>query len=112
MGKFAFTMRSFNKWKITISEFAQQFKNPGMWFFWQQVWEPNMSVLNMIMQLASTHNKSSGYPIGGSLPIVQSIEKRYTNLGGKINFKDRINKIIIDNNRAAGLKLANGSGKI
>jgi hypothetical protein len=23
MGKFAFTMRSFNRWKITISEFAQ-----------------------------------------------------------------------------------------
>jgi phytoene dehydrogenase-like protein len=61
------------------------------------------------MQLASTHNKSSGYPIGGSLPIVQSIEKRYANLGGKINFKDRINRIIVENNRAAGLRLANGS---
>ena len=109
MSKFAFTMRSFNRWKITISEFAQQFKNPGMRSFWQQVWEPNMSVLNMIMQLASTHNKSSGYPIGGSLPIVQSIEKRYANLGGKINFKDRINKIIVENNRSVGLRLANGS---
>lgn len=109
MGKFAFTMRSFNRWKITMSEFAQEFKNPGMRSFWQQVWEPNMSVLNVIMQLASTHNKSSGYPIGGSLPIVQSIEKRYANLGGKINFKDRINRIIVENNRAAGLRLANGS---
>ncbi|HLN45155.1 MAG TPA: NAD(P)/FAD-dependent oxidoreductase [Candidatus Sulfotelmatobacter sp.] len=109
MLKFAVTMRSFDKWRITLGELSERFKNLEMRRFWQQVWEPNMSVLNLIMQLASMHNKSSGYPVGGSLPIVHSIEACYVKLGGKVNYRNKVNKILVENNQAVGIQLTNGT---
>ncbi len=38
----------------------------------------------MLMTFAWMHNKAAGYPIGGSLPFSQAIEKRYLSLGGEM----------------------------
>ncbi len=109
MTKVAVKLSSFNKWRITIGEMALLFSNPAMRRFWKQIWEPNMSALNLIMQLAPAHNKSAGYPIGGSIPMTHSIEARYKKLGGKINYRKKVEKIIVENNYAMGVKLADGT---
>jgi phytoene dehydrogenase-like protein len=111
LSKFASTMHSLNKWRITIGEMAQRFKNPTMRMIWQQIWEPNMSALNLVMQLAPAHVKSAGYPIGGSMPIAHSIETRYLALGGKLNYKKKVEKILVKNNRAIGVKLVDEEQK-
>jgi phytoene dehydrogenase-like protein len=54
------------------------------------------------------YNKS-GYPIGGSLELAKSIEKRYLSLRGKINYNSKVVKIITENNIATGIKLENGN---
>jgi phytoene dehydrogenase-like protein len=108
--KVASMMRSFSKWsKMTISEMAQQFKNPSMRYFWQQIWEPNMTMFNMLMALGGGHSKSSGYPIGGSTPLARSVETRYVSLGGKVNYKKKVNKILVENDRTAGVQLTDGT---
>ena len=110
MAKFASTMRSFKKWsKMTLSEMAQSFKNSTMRKFWQQIWEPNMSTFNLLMSLGALHSKSAGYPIGGSNEIARSVEARYIKLGGKINYKKKVNEILTENNRAIGVKLGDGT---
>lgn len=54
------------------------------------------------------HLKCAGYPIGGSLKFAKSIEKRYISLGGRIHYNSKVSKIMVKNNRAVGIKLADG----
>ena len=47
--------------------------------------------------------------MGGSLEFSKTIEKRYLDLGGKIDYKSPVAKILVENNKAVGIKLSNGT---
>ena len=38
-------------------------------------------MVGLLMTLAMLHRKAAGYPIGGSLPMAEAVEKRYLELG-------------------------------
>jgi phytoene dehydrogenase-like protein len=48
------------------------------------------------------------YPLGGSLEFARSIERRYLDLGGEIHYKSPVTKILVEHNRAVGIRLADG----
>jgi phytoene dehydrogenase-like protein len=101
----------FNKYKsVTIKEFADRFTDP---FLRQALVDllgfPDFAFLGLLMTLAWMHNENAGYPVGGSLPFAQAIEKRYLSLGGEIHYKSRVEKILVENNRAVGVRLTDGS---
>ena len=62
----------------------------------------------LLISIGRMHNKSAGYPIGGSLKFAGLLEKKYIELGGKINFGSKVVKILVKNNKAFGIKLENG----
>lgn len=92
----------------TMTQFAEKFKNPFLRSSFEQVFLPEMSALGFIYTLALLHNHSAGYPIGGSLPMAQAVEKRYLELGGEIHYSSRVKRILVENNRAVGIELENG----
>jgi phytoene dehydrogenase-like protein len=49
------------------------------------------------------------WPIGGAAEFPKSIEKRYLALGGKVHYNSRVEKILVENDKAVGVKLVNGS---
>ena len=59
--------------------------------------------------LGLLHSKSAGYVTGGTLALVRPIEARYRELGGKINFNSRVPKILVENDKAVGIRLADGT---
>lgn len=61
------------------------------------------------MTLAWMHKKVAGYPVGSSLEFSRNIEQRYHSLGGDIRYDSRVTKILVENDRAIGIKLENGS---
>ncbi len=61
------------------------------------------------MTLAWMHGRCAGYPLGGSLEFARAIEKRYISLGGRIHYNSKVSKIIVENDRAVGVKLADDS---
>jgi phytoene dehydrogenase-like protein len=99
----------FRKWgRITMSEFAQRFKNPLLRSAWK-IMPPEMSGMAMVITMAGFDQKTQGYPIGGSLPFAKAIEKRYLSLGGEAHYKSRVTKILVENDRAVGVQLEDGS---
>ncbi len=46
--------------------------------------------------------------MGGSLEFAKGIEKRYLELGGKIQYKSKVDEIIVSNDRVTGIKLTDG----
>lgn len=100
----------FRKWgRMTIDEFAQRFRNPLLRSAWGHFLPPEMSAMAMTMTMAGFDQKSQGYPIGGSLPFARAIEKRYLSLGGEAHYKSRVTKILVENDRAVGIQLEDGS---
>jgi phytoene dehydrogenase-like protein len=102
---------SLQKWsRVTVGEFAGRFRDPFLKQAFLQVFGlAEMPVVSLGLMLASMHAKNAGYPIGASLAFSQSIAQRYLNLGGEIHYQSRVEKIIVENNRAVGIRLSDGS---
>jgi phytoene dehydrogenase-like protein len=63
----------------------------------------------MLMTLAWLHQKAAGYLVGGGLGLSGAIERRYLSLGGELHCKARVNKILVKNDKAIGVQLADGT---
>jgi phytoene dehydrogenase-like protein len=55
--------------------------------------------------LAMMNDREAGYPLGGSLPIAKALEARYLSLGGTIKYRSMVTDILVEGDRAVGLKL-------
>jgi phytoene dehydrogenase-like protein len=104
-------MKDFNFMsRTTIGEFSMRFKDP----FLQEVLpmtlgNKNMSLLALVATLALLNNKAGGFPEGGSLEFARAIEKRLTALGGKVFYGKKVEKIMVKDGRACGIRLVNGT---
>ena len=105
-------MRFMSKYgKISMREFAAGFKDPFLREVFPFVIEdlPGMSMMGVIFVLANLHIKNNGWPIGGSLEFSKAIEKRYRDLGGEVEYNARVEKILVENDMAVGVRLVDGS---
>ena len=113
--KFFWQMRPlllpFWRWgKTSIQSFSARFQDPFLRETFPLPFDlPDFPMLFVLVTLAWMHNKTAGYPIGGSLEFSKAIEKRFLDLGGKIHYKSRVAKILVENHRAAGVRLTDGS---
>ncbi len=97
------------RWGLTSSgEFAARFKDPflrravAQMFSWEEA-----PVMMGMMLLAYMHNGNAGFPTGASLEFARAVEKRYLDLGGEIYYKGQVEKILVENDRAVGVRLYN-----
>jgi phytoene dehydrogenase-like protein len=70
---------------------------------------PDCPALVGVMMLSWMHARDAGYPIGGSLAFAQAIEQRYRGLGGEISYGTRVDKVLVHEGRAVGVRLADGT---
>ncbi len=97
------------KWALTsCAQFAQRFKDPFLrravpqMFSWEEA-----PVMMGMMLLAYMQTGNAGFPVGGSLEFARAIEKRYTDLGGEIYYDSQVEKILVEDDRAVGVRLYN-----
>ncbi len=101
------------KWsKVSNAEFAERFNNPVLHEGFSRFYGGEfdfMPMLTMLMILGWQHAKAAGYVIGGALTLAGYIQKRYLDLGGELHFKARVEKILVENGKAVGIRLADGT---
>jgi phytoene dehydrogenase-like protein len=99
-------LKVMEKWKsISVQDFANRFKDP---FLRKSLpFPPESPIIGLLMPLAMV--KSAGWPIGGSLEFSRAIERRYLGLGGEIHYRSPVTKILVENNQAVGVRLADGT---
>jgi phytoene dehydrogenase-like protein len=91
---------------ISASEFAAQFTDPFLRsavphiFAW-----PDIPVMVGMSLLAYMHNQNAGFPVGASLEFARALEKRYLELGGEIYYRSQVERILVENDGAVGLRL-------
>lgn len=106
-------LRALNKWKkITIKDFARQFKNPLLrdsFLEFKLMFTDDLPMALIHMALAWSHQHSCGYPLGGAVPFVRSIEDHLIQLGGKIFYKTPVSKILVKDGKAIGVRSKDGT---
>jgi phytoene dehydrogenase-like protein len=70
---------------------------------------PDVPLMALLVVLGAAHGKNAGTPLGGSIAVAQTVARRYRRLGGKIRFKARVEKILVERDRAVGVRLDDGS---
>jgi phytoene dehydrogenase-like protein len=104
-------LRLMSKWKqITVQDYAQRFSDPFLREAFPLVTNlPGFPMAAVLMMLAWMHRRSAGYPVGGSLEFSRGIERRYLDLGGEIHYRAPVAEILVENDRAVGVRLADGT---
>ena len=105
-------LKLLRKWKkVSIGEYSKKFKNENLKEIFPQLLgiDSRISMVILLLTLAWMHTKNAGYPLGGSLEFAKNIERRYISLGGKIHYNSKVSKIIVENNKATGVQLADGT---
>ena len=97
---------TFAKWsKVTLDQFAEGFQDPFLRRAFPTV-QYDFADIPMFLHLnflAGCHNKTLGWPKGGSLSFARSIADRYERLGGRIHCRSRVSRILVEDNRAVGV---------
>jgi Phytoene dehydrogenase and related proteins len=102
--------KTLKRWmKTTSQEFSARFSDPMLKDAFNELWLPDFSMLFMLFMFAYLHKKDAGYPIGGSMPMSRALEARYNELGGIINYDKKVEKILTEGNKAAGIRLSDGT---
>ena len=78
--------------KITCADYAMQFKHPAIRRLLRIVPDA-YTATSLIFTLATLHAGDGGYPEGGSLAMVQRMEKTFTNVGGALMLNTKVQKI-------------------
>jgi phytoene dehydrogenase-like protein len=93
--------------KLSMAVYSRRFTNPMLRAFFA-AGIGDLSLLAIVYSLAWMAQGNAGYPIGGSLRLIGLIEESYKALGGRIRFRTRAERILVENGRAVGVHLQGG----
>ncbi|HWQ96197.1 MAG TPA: FAD-dependent oxidoreductase [Candidatus Methylomirabilis sp.] len=97
--------------RLTMQQFAERFSNPFLKKAFPLL-EYSIPIVPFFIHLAKHaygFNRDIAWPVGGSSAFARPIEKRYKELGGEVNYRQKVEKILVENNKAVGVRLSDGS---
>lgn len=97
------------KYAKPIAEYAQSVQDPLLQKILVNLFLPEVPVWFVFMVLALVADKQIGLLEGGCSEFVSPIVERYKALGGEVTYKATVVEILVENNRAVGVQLADGS---
>ncbi len=95
----------------TMEQFAERFTDPFLRRAFPTIvydW-PQIPMVMLLTFLSRTHIGDYGWPAGGSIALARAMEKRFVGLGGSIRYHTRVQSILVENDRAVGVRLSDGS---
>jgi len=91
---------------LDARDMANQFTDPFIQRAFPHLFAwPKIPMIAALATLAYMHTGNAGFPVGGSLAFARRLEKRYLDLGGEIHYKSQVQKILVKNGKAVGVRL-------
>lgn len=97
------------KYSRPVMEYAREITDPVLRRIVKHMFLPEVPVWFILMILGMHARGEMGLLEGGSLEFARSIEKRYRDLGGQITCKSTVEEILVENDTAVGVRLADKS---
>ena len=93
----------------SVADYVRAIHDPGLRVCIENLFLPEVPVYFVLMLLALLADGQLGLIEGGSLDFVKAIEERYRTLGGTVTYRASVEEILVDNDCAVGVRLADGS---
>jgi phytoene dehydrogenase-like protein len=95
---------------VTNGGFADRFQSPLIAASLRQlIFCENAVLMSIASTLGMLGTGGSAAPKGGSLAFTRAIERRYAELGGELRLNSAVRRVVVENGRAVGVELADGS---
>ena len=97
------------RYNMSVAEYARRFRNSFLRRCITEMFVPQMPAYFLFMVLGQLAGGELGVVDGGSRKFSDAIARRYLDLGGEISYNARVEEILVENDRAVGVRLADGS---
>lgn len=91
---------------LSCSEYSRRFSHPLIRNVFAR--DDKLSAVAVVFSLAWMNMRNAGYAIGGAQAIVRPIAERFHSVGGQLRLGLKVERILVENGAAVGVKLANG----
>jgi len=92
-----------------VSNYVQNIQDPWLQECIKSLFLPQVPVWFVCMILGLLADGQIGFLTRGCPDFVQPMEKRYRELGGRVTYRAAVEKILVKDNRAVGVRLADSS---
>jgi phytoene dehydrogenase-like protein len=93
---------------ITTVEYAARFRHPGIRALLSGHISRGEYAAMAMLSTIGTWSVSGGFTEGGATSLVKRVSDRYTSLGGKFIFRTKVDKVVIRDGVARGVRTAGG----
>lgn len=97
------------KYARSVADYGKAIHDPWLRYIIENMFLPEVPVWFNLMILGLLADGQMAMPEGGSLNFVLPIEKHYRNLGGQVTYGATVENILVENDRAVGVRLVDGS---
>jgi len=97
------------KYSHTMDEYVSDAADPFVKDVLRNLFMPDVPVWFVLMVLRLIEDGNMALIDGGCDAFILPMEKRYKDLGGEITYDATVQKVIVENDKAVGVKLADGS---
>ena len=96
--------------KMSYMDYVNQFKNKNVRRVLESVIGYRYNALSFVYTLGSFASGDCGYPHGGSVQMAKNIADKFEEFGGKIQYRTKVEKVVIENGVVKGVKAKIGAG--
>ncbi len=93
----------------SMTQYARAAKSEELRRLLDNLFLPEVPVWFVLLILGLLANKQLGLLEGSCTDFVASMVERYASLGGQVKYNSTVNEIVVENNRAVGVRLVDGS---
>ena len=109
-------LSAIKRWsQVTVGEYARRMKSPvlrrALMHMMYDIPGEEVPMLAVLLFMGGLSLGDMGWPAGGSQVFSDTVAKRLTDLGGRVHYKSPVEKILVENGRAVGILLADGTEK-
>jgi phytoene dehydrogenase-like protein len=97
------------KYARPISDYVKSIHDPWLRQFIENLFLPEVPIWFVFMLLGLVADRQMALLKDGCMDFVLPIEKRFKELGGQVTYKATVREILVENDCAVGVRLADGS---
>lgn len=103
------TLRYYSGWTMQpINKATKDLQNPWLAYIFNNLFLPDVPVVFILMLLGALSDGNLAIRRDGSGGFARALEKRYLDLGGEVTYRSTVEKILVEKDRAVGVRLENG----
>ena len=99
----------FGKYGRSVAHYARDVHDPVLRGFLYSLFLPGVPVWFLFMILGMLADGQLGLIDGSCLDLAEAMERHFRDLGGKVAYHSTVKEILVEDDRAVGVRLADGS---